>query len=184
MAISVLVLASWRQRLVAIGFAAGALIAAAIRLDGAARALLEAQRLVRRAIDELRAAVTTLREPLADARPLNEMIQEPDLSLRFETSGAPRALSSETRLALFRAAQEACSNITKHAEAKAATISLSFDEEPPRVELRVEDNGIGGAISERGFGLVGMRERAKALGEQVEVTSCSGSFVVRMEIPQ
>jgi two-component system sensor histidine kinase UhpB len=71
-------------------------------------------------------------------------------------------LSPEIELALYRIAQEALTNVAKHADATHATIDLQFRE--GTVSLRIEDDGRGFEPREglgRGLGLFGMRERAE-----------------------
>ncbi len=69
---------------------------------------------------------------------------------------------------LYRCAQEALTNIRKHAHATKVLLRLSTsDEHEGQVELTVLDNGLGGAPereqSASGYGLLGMRERVALL---------------------
>jgi signal transduction histidine kinase len=91
---------------------------------------------------------------------------------------------------LFRIAQEAVSNIVKHARAKNAGLSLHFG--GSTVQLAVEDDGQGfdpselkaPLDSERGLGLLGMRERAALFGGTVDIDSGPGrGTCVRVSIP-
>ena len=78
---------------------------------------------------------------------------------------------------MFRIVQEAVSNIVKHSEASCAKVTVV--KRATSVEIRVEDNGMGfssdasrGRTARRhGAGLVGIRERARILGGQVEIHS-------------
>jgi len=88
-------------------------------------------------------------------------------------------LSPEISIALFRIIQEALSNIYKHAQAKAAKLSLDFG--PQGVRLRIEDDGQGFNPSERpepgiehGHGLANIEERARDLGASVRLDSARG----------
>lgn len=80
-------------------------------------------------------------------------------------------LDESTRLLLFRAAQEALTNIARHASATRVEITLVAGDE--RVTMHVADDGIGieeGAMSKPGsLGLLGLRERFRALGGGVQV---------------
>jgi signal transduction histidine kinase len=95
-------------------------------------------------------------------------------------------LPDAVSIALFRILQEALTNVVRHADASRVAISLI--EETDRVVLEVTDDGVGIArrADERqpSLGLLGMRERAEALGGSftVENTSPRGT-TVRAEIP-
>ena len=93
-----------------------------------------------------------------------------------------RALST----ALFRAFQEALTNIARHGEATHVDVSLERDAEC--LELRVIDDGVGIApeaiASAESLGLLGIRERARRLGGAAAVSrSPSGGTVVSMRVP-
>jgi len=77
------------------------------------------------------------------------------------------SLPCDTRLALYRAAQEGLTNVQRHAHARSARVVLA--RENGHVELAVEDDGIGPGSSrgESGFGLTGLRERVELLGGQL-----------------
>jgi signal transduction histidine kinase len=97
-----------------------------------------------------------------------------------------RPLSPGIEHALFRAAQEGLTNVRKHAAATAAEVVLDF-RAAERVTLAVRDNGRGAngaAGGEKGFGLVGMRERIEVLGGHVEAgDGRAGGFALRIEVP-
>ncbi|MCU1330509.1 MAG: integral rane sensor signal transduction histidine kinase [Bryobacterales bacterium] len=81
-----------------------------------------------------------------------------------------RRLPEEIETHLFRIAQEALTNMARHSGATAATIRL--ESEGSRVVLTVEDNGRGlpsEGPSERNFGIVGMRARARQIGGELTV---------------
>jgi PAS domain S-box-containing protein len=95
-------------------------------------------------------------------------------------------LSSEVETTLYRIAQEALTNVAKHAQARHVEIIL--ERRPDHVLLIVEDDGIGfdhatpGASGE-GFGLRGMEERAALVGATVLIDSATGrgtTVLVRM----
>lgn len=88
---------------------------------------------------------------------------------------APR-LTAPVENALFRIAQEALTNVAKHAQATQATVAVDIDEEA--VRLVVADDGVGfdpaqvgGPGGRRGWGLLGMAERAEAVGGHCRVES-------------
>ena len=90
-------------------------------------------------------------------------------------------LSREAELALFRALQEALSNVLRHADARSVDIGISVN--PEGVLLQVSDDGRGlplGASAERlelegHMGLAGMRERITALGGTVRLRAQGGA---------
>ncbi len=86
-------------------------------------------------------------------------------------------LPSHTETALYRIAQEALTNVAKHA--RAANVEVILERRGEHVLLIVEDDGIGfdSATTETGggFGLVGMKERAALVGATLEIESASSS---------
>jgi two-component system, NarL family, sensor histidine kinase UhpB len=98
-------------------------------------------------------------------------------------------LDPETGTALYRVVQECLTNIAQHANARAATIEVSLASgAPPGSLIRVTaaDDGIGFTppTANRGFGLVGIRERVSALGGRCTIDSGPGQGTrVVVEIP-
>jgi signal transduction histidine kinase len=73
-------------------------------------------------------------------------------------------------------------NAAKHANASFVQIDLHLEEESLR--LSVLDDGVGGADSSRGSGLIGLKDRVEALGGQIEVASAPASGTrLDVEIP-
>lgn len=102
----------------------------------------------------------------------------------------PDRLSIDKRLAtpLYRIAQEAINNAVKHAQATEIRLSLSRDAGNNLI-LEIRDNGKGLAPEDRNkaasFGLISMRERAYALGGELQIESKSGGgTLVRVTIPE
>jgi len=101
-----------------------------------------------------------------------------ELSLRV--TGRERRLSGEKEVALFRVAQEAITNIIKHARAKSVMIQLQF--KTNQLVARVEDDGCGFELSQTvdfhspkcGLGLLGMRERISLVGGSLSIISKPG----------
>ncbi|TFW27359.1 PAS domain S-box protein [Massilia arenosa] len=87
-------------------------------------------------------------------------------------------LCDELATALFRILQEALTNVARHAHASCVHIRLHLH--GGEMQLTVQDDGIGigngdGQPVRRGFGLLGMRERAKLLGGTLDVSSPTGA---------
>src|SRR5204862_117545 len=81
---------------------------------------------------------------------------------------AASALGFPVDLAAYRIVQESLTNVIRHAGAEAASVSVSYEDD--RVVVEVDDHGGEGDDGGRGSGsgLVGMRERALALGGEFE----------------
>lgn len=115
----------------------------------------------------------TLGLPAALAHLASEFGQHAKLRIDAHTEGAELELPDEVKTVLFRVAQEALTNVAKHAQATEVDLSLAF--EPGHIELRINDNGRGfnvDAVSAHptaGIGLRNMRERLAAIGGRLEV---------------
>ena len=91
------------------------------------------------------------------------------------------ALPSTLDQAAYRITQEALTNVLKHAHAARAEVTASAEGGLLRVEVR--DDGLGGANPE-GRGLLGLRDRATALGGCLEVENPDrGGTVVTATLP-
>ncbi len=84
-------------------------------------------------------------------------------------------LPTVLQFGIYRIAQEALNNVLKHASASDVNVHLSRDGE--RIEMKIEDNGIGFDLndSSAGIGLQSMRERAEAMGGVLRITSKMGA---------
>lgn len=105
--------------------------------------------------------------------------EEQGIAALFLLNGEERPLPQETQTALIRIAQEALNNAAKHAKASRVRVGLQFLSE--EVSLCVEDDGGGFDVDscpapgpEGGYGLFGMRERARLLGGEVKIESTPG----------
>ena len=140
--------------------------------------LVEARRVATECLAEVRRSVAALRpaDPTAVSfsAALTHLVHEfeatvPDAEIVLDVEGPAQALQPETRVALYRCAQESLTNIRKHAHASKVLVRLRVDDEC--AELTVLDNGAGAASGEDGhepgFGLLGMRERIALLGGAV-----------------
>jgi signal transduction histidine kinase len=166
--------------------------------DPAAVAAVErAHRLASEGLAEARRAIGALRGdnlPGPDGLPrlVDEFTQATGTPGRFEVSGEPVPLASEARLALFRTAQEALTNVQKHAR-EATSVDVRLRYAPDGAELVVEDvvpvvvgapaHGVTPSEGARGYGLVGMRERAELAGGTLEAGPLPTGFRVRLWLP-
>ena len=133
----------------------------------ARRAAAECLAEVRRSVAALRPAdLTALSLPDALARLVSEYeALDPAIEIALDIEGSADALDLEQRLALYRCAQEALTNIRKHAGASRALLRLRVDER--KAEFLALDDGRGaspGSENAPGFGLLGIRERVALLG--------------------
>ncbi len=128
------------------------------------------------------------RENLAESRALMKSWRSPSLekndlpsaihrlgkkhAARVSVKGDFSETSAEQQTAIFRAAQEALNNVSRHAEASDCSIALRAD--AGGYQLTIWDNGKG-MSGELGNGLKGMVERAEALGGMVQIQSDYGT---------
>jgi signal transduction histidine kinase len=145
------------------------------------------------ALRELRAALDTLRRgddepaaPLAPAPALADLgalvagVRGSGVDVVLVTEGTARALPAAVELAAYRIVQEALTNVTRHARARHATVRLAYGD---GVTVEVTDDGAGGQV-EPGNGIVGMRERAAALGGTLDAgPRPGGGFRVVAHLP-
>jgi signal transduction histidine kinase len=102
----------------------------------------------------------------------------------MSVSGEPRELASEARVALYRTAQEALTNVSRHSAAEHVELRLAY--EPSGTRLVVQDPGPGvdgGASVGGGYGLTGMRERAELLGGRLSAGPMGDGFKVELWLP-
>jgi signal transduction histidine kinase len=140
---------------------------------------------------KLRNLSLLLRPPQLDALGLEAALRwqagtlfradSPRLSLALEP--LPRRPPPAVELACFRIAQEALTNVLRHADA--AEVQVTLDTDGDTLELHVEDDGRGFDPSQtHGLGLVTMRERAEQLGGTLAVTrGARGGTCVRARLP-
>jgi signal transduction histidine kinase len=103
-------------------------------------------------------------------------------------TGEPRELGSEARLAIYRTAQEALTNVLRHSGFDRVEIALAY--EIDGVRLVVQDFGpgepvrVGAPSPGGGYGLTGMRERAELLGGRLRAEPTSDGFLVELWLPE
>jgi signal transduction histidine kinase len=144
--------------------------------------------LARTGLEEARSAVGTLRD---DALPgptrlpqlVDDFGRDSGVAASFVETGTPQPLGPEARVALFRAAQEALTNVAKHAAARTVTVTVEWLD--AEVVLRVDDDGRGsaGPASDGGNGLRGMRERAELAGGRLTAGPGVAGYRVELRLP-
>lgn len=156
-------------------------------------ALDKAQSLTQEGLKEIRRSVAALRasplenKSLAGAiRQIADDTRASGVSVDMQIVGAERELSAAVELTLYRAAQEGLTNVRKHAANSRATLRLDFSD-AARVRLVVSNDGAGATSDwehKRGFGLLGLRERAHLLGGTVKTQTAPGAgFALEVEVP-
>jgi signal transduction histidine kinase len=107
------------------------------------------------------------------------------LRLHYEKTGQPFPVETSAGVHIYRVLQEALNNVSRHSGASDAWISLRFSSDS--LELEVEDHGKGFVAekSQRGIGLVAMRERAELIGGTLLISPHpQGGTKVRLQIPR
>ncbi|HET6865597.1 MAG TPA: histidine kinase, partial [Solirubrobacteraceae bacterium] len=157
------------------------------------QAVDRAHHLAASGLDEARRAIAAER---GDELPGPERIgaladafaEQSGLAVAVEVHGEPRALAPEARLAVYRTAQEALTNVRRHATAERVEVELNYL--PDTTVLVVEDHAIDGTpppvavgLTGGGYGLTGMRERAELLGGELLAAPTNNGFRVELRLP-
>ncbi len=157
---------------------------------------------VRQALSEIREEVgcslETIRRMARELRPsalddlglvaaldahVNEFSRRTGIVVRFAREGAQPRIDPAVELALFRVAQEALTNVAKHANARHATVRFTASDR--LAVLVVSDDGCGFDVRAvgPGVGLYSMRERMALVGGMLTITSTERGAEVRAETP-
>jgi two-component system sensor histidine kinase UhpB len=156
----------------------------------------------------LRSTLQTLRPPeindfglaasLSSLARNQERLAGGKLKIVLKLDGDLKVLPSTAASHIYRIVQEGLTNIAKHANASRASVALDFRPEPEAstsdrrwLALTIEDDGCGAIDHEiasegdgqGGLGLIGMRERAAALGGQLDVVQLERGFRLQAMIP-
>jgi len=132
------------------------------------------------ALREVRSALSVLRgsseqpprSPTAGLDGVDELVSRTNgagLSVSLDIRGERRPLPASVDLAAFRIAQESLTNVVRHAEATTASVEITYGDD--ELTVQIDDDGRGDGASPSpgsGSGIAGMRERAAALGGQLE----------------
>jgi signal transduction histidine kinase/ligand-binding sensor domain-containing protein len=148
----------------------------------------------RDAVQGLRASALGRQDLVRELRTLGEELaaaQAPrgGTVFRLTVEGPPQFLDPVVGHDVYRIAAEALSNAFRHARASAIDAVITYGDEMVRVRVRDDGKGLDAGILDRGgraghWGLAGMRERARALGGSLEVSSQDGAGTeVELAIP-
>ncbi|MDT0568167.1 sensor histidine kinase [Streptomyces sp. DSM 3412] len=142
---------------------------------------------VRQVLDTLRTPGDAPRTPAPGLDRLPELVQQAaGAGLTVAIEGEPPDLSPGTDLAAFRIVQEALTNVVRHSGSRHARVGLDLDRAGRELRLRIDDDGPATSADAGGGGngLVGMRERAAALGGTIEAgPRVDGGFRVFAVLP-
>lgn len=167
------------------------------RPEQSRRSLNELVETTGNALDDLRATVGLLRQSGDAASPaepapglsrlptLLESFRRAGLEVTVHEEGTVTPLPPGVDLTAYRIIQEALTNVTKHAGTGSAQVRLVWNRD--RVTITVADDGVGApVVPDRppGYGLIGMRERATAVGGRLSAGKRpEGGFLVSAELP-
>ena len=155
-----------------------------------------ARRMARHSLTEARRSVMDLRAAALDDQDLGAALDSgarhwtegSGIDVEVEVTGEASKLPEEVAHHILRIAQEAVTNVVKHARASKIIIKLHI--QPRSLNLKIQDNGCGFerddafASTHGHFGLMGMQERAERLGGKLSLTSEAGKgTLVDVEVP-
>jgi signal transduction histidine kinase len=171
--------------------------------DRARQAMADVERTARTALEEMRRMLGLLRSPddgedtgsldvargMADIAALAGRMTGAGVAVTVRTTGEPYAVPEDVGLAVYRIAQEALTNVLKHAGPAHAEVHLHYGEQ---LEITVTDDGRGAAAvltgaepPGAGRGTTGMRERVAMLGGRFTAgPRPGGGFRVHAVIPR
>jgi len=149
----------------------------------AAEQLVHLEELTSHALDELQRLIAGLRPSHLDDLGLaaalrwyaGEVEGRVPLTIRVEIEGDEQPMSSLIKVGLFRVAQEAITNVVKHASANEVVVGVQYRED--KVRIAVADDGIGFDVpgaDRPSWGLIGMQERVALMGGEFELSSQKG----------
>ncbi len=147
-------------------------------------AVQQALALTRANLEEARRSVLDLRATPLEGRTLAEALaalvaewsEQWPMPMEFEVIGGKHSLPPRVETSLYRIAQEALSNIVRHAAARQIALQLAVT--PVHVRLTIEDDGHGfdsSQIPKGRYGLIGLNERVHLLGGKLRLESSSGA---------
>jgi two-component system sensor histidine kinase UhpB len=153
--------------------------------------LAEAQRTVKRSLEEVRRIAQELRPELLDHLGLGRALtslarsfsEQTGIPIRTQVADGLPPLDPETEVVVYRVAQEALTNAARHSGASEIVLTLGHD--PDSVVLHVADDGRGLDRSRaEGGGLRGIRERALIVGGAAAIKpGPAGGVEVRLQVP-
>ena len=165
----------------------------AVRGDegGAREAAAHARDDVRRSLDQIRQIARRLRPEALDlglsnalAALTTDIARQANIQIRRKIATGLPQLAPESEVAIYRVAQEALTNVARHAGATQATLTLEAADGALVMSVRDDGRGVGGGGNGAGAGVRGMRERAVMIGAQLRIEQATGGGTeVRLTVP-
>lgn len=152
--------------------------APAPRSDATANALTQLEqisRAVHNLSHRLHPAKLQLLGLVAGLKELQREFSRPDLAVTFVNNAVPNTLPEDVSVCMYRVAQEALQNVSKHSGARHASMQLTAA--GPSLTLKIVDDGKGfeaSTVPSTGLGLISMRERLEALRGTLTVCGHQG----------
>lgn len=157
--------------------------------------VMQALQLTRASLEDARRSVLDLRAVPLEGRSLAEALTALCNSYRDQNASAPqvtltlgeaRPLPPRLEMGIYRIVQEALNNITRHAQA--AHVHISIHSTPAAIRIEIQDDGVGFNIKQLHhdgrFGLIGLNERARLLGGELNIHSAPGAgTTLHLHIP-
>jgi signal transduction histidine kinase len=164
------------------------------RDPAAAREHLEAvHRIAKEAMTEMRRLLDVLREDDASYTPQPGLARVPELVEEARSAGvpvevieegSPRDLPAGVDLVAYRVVQESLTNVRKHAPGAPTRIALDYEPRGISIDVSNEAGAHRGDSNGGGHGLVGMAERVRIFGGELETgEQPGGGFRVRVRLP-
>jgi signal transduction histidine kinase len=141
---------------------------------------------LKKQLSQIRSGVTGLSEELREishglhpavlsrgglGRAMNALARRSTMPVTLDIT-VPRRLPESVEVATYYIVAEALTNAAKHAHASEVIVRINADAE--NLSLIIGDNGIGGADSSKGSGLIGLKDRVEALGGHMHIDSEAG----------
>jgi signal transduction histidine kinase len=162
-------------------------------VSDAVESLVEAERVGRDAMGDLRRTVAVLRAPTVETQPLPgiddvpaliEQCRAAGLDIRYTWDSSPKGMSDLTGLGIYRIVQESLANIAKHAPRSSASVTMTLQDDALGVHIantlpadhRTSPPG-------QGSGLPGMAARAQQMGADLRAGAADGQWVVTVTAP-
>ena len=158
--------------------------------EGVGEEIKKACWLARETLQEARHSVLSLHSnakrydsfPIYLRSKIEPIVLDTDVDFVFESTGIPSPLSAIAEFNIMRIVQEAVRNAVKHGSPNSVKVAVRYEERA--IKVTVMDDGAGfnpeaqRMDEESGFGLVGMRERAKHIGADLNIRSMPGEGTV------
>jgi signal transduction histidine kinase len=154
--------------------------------------LREVREITNQTLERVRGMSQMLHPPVLDDYGLEKSIEwylrqfekQTELKVHYEKIGVGPWIGDHVAIHVYRILQESLNNVVRHAGTTEAWVRVKYT--PERMDLRVEDGGVGLPESprEKGLGMIGMRERADLLGGAIEFERrAEGGTRVRLSVP-